>query len=434
MTAPEQKTGTKYLLWHSFFNGLGFNFIGDTTVVLLALYYGASNTTLGYLSSALNVSGLVLLFVPLLFAGMNLMTVYFWSWIMRGLICCFYGLVIFLRPDSAIGLICIVYMLFCIFRTIGVAMLQPVQRILSTEESAGIIVADMAIRASWSSIIARIISALILGIKFLSGLPGLLILQALGIIANTAAAWQIKKIPLTVKIEPRNESSGIIAMLRASMADRERAIALLLNWGALCLGILAGFTIPFLRKSAHFSISMIFSFTIVGTLAGIAANAAVRPFVDKIGSKLILTAGHFLIAACSLAWCFVSPFTNWTWLMGLGLVTSFCMALVGLLVGRIFINSFPDNERLAYSSMASFVSALIALIMGIIGGKLADGGALLCRHFPTAPLHEYSITFVGLCVVAIINGILCFGIQESRTLTFKELAGILRKSYLERGE
>ena len=54
------------------FNGFGANYLGDTIVFILATYFGASNIILGFVSSGIYITGIVLPIIPRLLKGRDL--------------------------------------------------------------------------------------------------------------------------------------------------------------------------------------------------------------------------------------------------------------------------------------------------------------------------------------------------------------------------
>ena len=64
LTRQEREEGQKYFYRFSARNGVGFSFLGDTPVYLMAVHFGATNIQLGMISALIHASGIVLLFVP----------------------------------------------------------------------------------------------------------------------------------------------------------------------------------------------------------------------------------------------------------------------------------------------------------------------------------------------------------------------------------
>ena len=87
LSRSERRAGGRLFLRFSGYNGLGISFLGDATVTLLAIYFGAGNMELGLISAMMYISGIVLLVVPRIFKGKNVVIVGFWAWICRGIVC-----------------------------------------------------------------------------------------------------------------------------------------------------------------------------------------------------------------------------------------------------------------------------------------------------------------------------------------------------------
>ena len=181
LSKEERDTGIRHLVTWITYSGMGFSFLSDTPVQLMAIHFGATNLQLGYISSILHVSGLILLIVPRLLAGHNLVIVQFWSWLVRGLVCCGYGALLFLDGQVAVGVILGVYTLFCVIRTVGAAMVAPVQQSLTTSATTGAVVVRVSNRFHVVRLISQFLSFVVLSINQLAGTLGYLVLMSLGI-------------------------------------------------------------------------------------------------------------------------------------------------------------------------------------------------------------------------------------------------------------
>ena len=135
LSRSERRIGGKRFLRFSAFNGLGVTFLGDAPITLLAIHFGAGNLELGLISAMIYASGVILLFIPRIFRGKNVVSVGFWAWIVRGSIGIPYAALLFLQGRSAVALIMILYALFCLSRTAGVAMVTTVQKRLNGESN-----------------------------------------------------------------------------------------------------------------------------------------------------------------------------------------------------------------------------------------------------------------------------------------------------------
>ncbi|GAK61373.1 putative membrane protein [Candidatus Vecturithrix granuli] len=420
LSKEERQKGVRhYLNWASL-NGFGFSFLGDTTVYLMAIHFGASNTQLGYLSAMAYMSGLVLLIVPRLLAGVNLVTIHFYAWIIRGVICLFYGLLFFLQGEIAISLILDIHTLFCIARTFGVAVSSPIQQTISTAATTGEIVVRTSNRFQTTRFISQFLSFLILSVKEISGILGYLILVGIGVIVNTLSAFSLKHIPCREVVEYRR-GQNIFVIFFQSLKNRERALTLFVKWHTLSIVIIFTFMVPFLRKFVHLPSNVIFLYTLVGTLATVSASYMLRPFTDRIGSRPVLILTSFILVFLSILWS-VTPITfHWSVFFVLGFFTTFCQGLLLLLSSRLELKSIPKNHKIGYVSMMNFFSAVISLIVGLLAGMLADVGESAALPI----LNPYGFTFLLGAVLSAQNGVLSLFLQDTGSLSVKETTNIL---------
>jgi hypothetical protein len=420
LSKEERDKGTQYYLKWATFNGFGFSFLGDTPVYLMAIYFGATNVQLGYLSAIIQISGLILLFLPRLLAGTNIITVQFVAWLLRGLVCFLYTSVLFFTGQQAVSIILSVYTLFCLIRAIGTAMSSPIQQMLTTSSTTGEIVVKMSNNFQKTRFISQFISFSVFSVKQLTGISGYLLLMGLGIITNTISSLYLRKVPCREVVEYR-QGRSIFAIFAESMKDKERAMTLFVKWHTLSLSIIFAFIIPFLRKIAFVPPNLIFLYTIVGTFATISAGYLIRPFADRIGSRPILTVASFLLAGVALLWSIIPPTIYWAAFFPLGFLTTFLMGIVGLLASRLELRSIPEKDKISYVSMMNFSSAFVSLIVGIFGGKLADFGEQV--GFPG--LNPFGLTFFIAVILAMQNGIFSVSLRDSGSLSVRETANIL---------
>ncbi len=420
LSREERQKGTRYYLNWATLNGLGFSFLGDTTVYLMAIHFGASNTQLGYLSAMAYMSGLVLLIVPRLLAGVNLVTIHFYAWIIRGVFCLFYGLLFFLKGEIAISLILDIHTLFCIARTFGVAVSSPIQQTISTAATTGEIVVRTSNRFQTTRFLSQFFSFLILSVKEFSGILGYLILIGIGVIVNTLSAFSLKHIPCREVVEYRR-GQNIFVILVQSLKDREQALTLFVKWHTLSIVIILTFMVPFLRKFAHFPSNVIFLYTLTGTLATVSASYMLRPFTDRIGSRPVLIFTSFILVFLSILWGVMPITLHWAGFFVLGFFTTFFQGLLLLLSSRLELRSIPRNDKIGYVSMMNFFSAVISLIIGLLAGVLADIG----EGATFSILNPYGFTFLLGAILSAQNGILSLFLQDTGSLSVKETANIL---------
>ena len=420
LSAAEREKGLSYYLRFSTFNGLGFSFVGTTQIYLLALYFGATNTQIGYLSSMLHVSGLALLFIPRMLAGKNIVDVLFKSWLLRGFVCLMYGSIVLFDGQTAVVMIMIIYTIFCVIRTVGVAVSPPVQRMLSTPSAPGEVVVKTSNRFQVTRLGSLFISFLLLSFKHLAELTGLLLLQVLGVVFNTLASLQLRNIPCREKVE-YTKGRNLFVILQESLQQRERAFTLLVRLHTVGLMVMTAFIIAFLRKILLFPSNMIFIYTIIETLATITAGYVLKPFADRIGSKPLLIMASLLLTVMGLAWGLLPVSIPWGIVFLMGFLTRFLVHTCLLLVSRLVLKSMPVKDSLGYTSMINFFTALVSLGIGLLGGMLADFGTM----FTLTGFNSFGFSFVLLSVVALLNGILSAFLQDRGSLSLKDTIGIL---------
>ena len=201
LTEEERGEGRKRLYTFQALNGMGFNFMGETPVYLLAIHFGASNLELGYISSAVFLTGIILLFLPRLLAGKNLIKVQSTAWFIRGLFILLFLLLFFIEGRPAVILILVAYTLFCMARMVGVVIWNPLVRMITTSQNRGEVLSMGNIANQSASVVSKLFSFVLTSLKFFSGVAGLLSLQVLGVILNSTASWQLRKTPCRDKVE-----------------------------------------------------------------------------------------------------------------------------------------------------------------------------------------------------------------------------------------
>ncbi len=420
LSQKEREKGTTHFMRWANLNGLGFNFLGDTIIYLMAIHFGASNLQLGYISSILHASGVVLLILPWLLAGKNLISVLFYAWLARGLVCLGYGALLFLSGKTAVSLILVLYTLFCVLRTFGVVATSPIQQMLATPSTMGAFVVTLSNRFQVTRFLSQLLSVAVLSFQQLSGIVGYLSLMAIGITVNTLSTIDIRQIPCREVVEYR-PGQNIFRIFLQSIRNRERALTLFVKWHTLSLMVILSFTIPFLRKIVDFPSNVIFLYTLTGTLATMSAGYALRPFTDRVGSRPVLIMGSFLLAGVSIGWCVIPTTIHWVGFFLLGFFTIFLQAILLLLVSRLELRSIPEKNKMGYVSMLNFFSALISLGMGLFGGFLADIG----ERIPFPGIHSFGLTFSVAVLLAMQIGILSFFLRDAGSLSVKDTAQIL---------
>ena len=420
LSRAEKEYGSRLFLKHCTFNGFGISFLGDTLVFLMAIHFGATNIQLGYISSVMHMSGIILVILPSLLSGINIIKVQYRAWLLRGLLCLLYVLLFFLSGQTAVIFILAIYTMFCVIRMFGMAVAEPIQQMLTTPSNVGEFVIEITNRFHFSRLLSYFISFLILSIKIFAGLPGLLIAVFIGIINNTLAAYYLKKIPAREVVEYR-KGNNIFRMFIDAMRQKNIRIVLVAKWLSLSVLILTGFVVPFLSKIISLPYNYIFLFTIVTSFSTIIVGLLVKPFVDQIGSKSMIIISSFGVGILSILWAMLPAATPIFILFLLQFFNMFFLGMVLILIGRLFLISIPDDDRITFASMVNFFSALVALLTGLCGGYLIDVG----ERLQSAIINPYGLVFLSVLVLSCCNGIVCCFLKEKGSLSVRETAQVL---------
>jgi len=419
LSQQERERGRKHYFSFALFNGLGFGFLADTTIYLLAIHFGASNVQLGYISSLMYLSGVILVVTPRIVDGRNLIGVFFWAWFLRGLVGLINALVLFASGQAAVAVVMASYTLFCLFRTVGVSLNNPVVQMLSTPSNLGNMLTHNTAYFNFGSIFGRIFSFVIVSIESFKGLAGLLILQAAGFVFNTVASLFIRKIPCREKVDiPPGQN--VWAVLVRNVGNRGRFLSMLLYWNYLSLTVFIGFTIPLLKKVSGLPQNLVFLYTLVTATATTLSMYMTRPFIDRVRSRPFIVATCVCDVVFFAAWAFVLPSTPVALLFVLGFVSMFTKGVNQSMIAKNMIFSTPPKEHVTYNSMINFVAGLFALLFGFAAGFAADAG----ESFRPSFANQYYLVFLTASALSLTSVFLSLLIVEKEDDDFPGAGGV----------
>ena len=424
LSEEERQEGRRRVYNFQALNGLGFNFMGETPVYLMAIHFGATNIELGYISSVIFLTGFILVGLPQLLAGKKLVKVQSTAWFIRGFIVLFYFLLLFLNGRPAVLLILGVYTLFCSARMIGIAVWNPIIKMVTTSGNRGEFLAQNNILNQSASVISKLTSFIVTSIQLFSGIAGILLLQVIGVLFNTASAIQISKVPCRETVEYRR-GRNIFFILKESLARKDRRYPLIMKWIAVAVIVLNGLTIVFIRKEADFGSNLVFLYSMVMSLSIILSGLFARTFADRMGSRPLLIGMTVLLAASYVMWIFL-PFSDSRNLSVylyfiLGFFTNFFLFTGNVLISRVLLNTMPEDESFSYNAMTNFVMAFFSLISGIIGGLLMDLG----QKTDIGIFNTFSYLFSFTMILSLVLVTLSLRLIDRGSMTARETASIL---------
>ncbi len=427
LSEAEKREGQKHLYLQEMYNGIGYSWLGDTIVYLMAIYFSASNIALGYISAAAYITGVVLPFVPRIFHGKNHIKVQSTVWACRGFVCLLYLGLYFLSGKSAVVLLLVVYTLFNLFRMIGVALHDSTVRTVSSSSNRGRVVAGMNTAYQGASVVVRIITAVVLSIERFAGLVGLLALQVAGVVANFLSARQMAKIPSrTTIMHKKGRTVGVL--FKEAMADPSMRRRLILRWLSLSVSVVFALTTPFLRVEVGLSNSMVVTYSVILSLAVMVASYISKHFSDRLGSRPLVIFSTLFSLFFFLIWSLISAQTKVAWIFVLGFFTNFFVSLISILTFRLVTQVMPDDETVAFNSMVNFVIAIIAFVIGIFSGFLADLAPFartLLVIGGKAVGNGYTFVFLFAIILTALEVIFSIRLQEGGAYTSQAAAQVL---------
>lgn len=420
LSAAEREQGFSAFLSHITWNGLGVFLLNNTVVSLMAIHFGASNLELGYINAAFHVTGLVSLVVPRLFRGRRIASVFGWAWMTRGFVAIFYGLLLFLSGSVARFTIILIFTGFCVARAVGVAVAHAVQREVMRDRELGGSMVRVNIRLGYAQLAAQILSFGLLSFAFLEGLPGLITIAYIGVVMNTVASAYLLRIPGRSVVEVTRGDRAIPVALRI-FRNRHALYPILVHCLGMGLYVLLAFQVVFVRRVLGVPDSMAILFTLTGAVAAILANIGLKPFADNLGEKPLLIVTSGALALCALVWAMVPVTLPLVLYYVLGFVTYLFLRSLLTLKATALVKAIPERNRIVYTSTANVTLGVVALVLGLVGGALAD----LVLPVPGITSHQYTFTFLLAALIAVLAAVFSAKLPRGRSLSLRETADIV---------
>lgn len=420
LSAHEREVGFRNYMRHITWNGLGVFLLNHTIVSLMAIHFGASNLEIGYINSAFHVTGLASVFIPRLFRGVRINKLFGWGWMIRGFIALLYGFLLVLNGPAARFFIVVVFTAFALSRTVGFSVAHAVQRDFMRSRDASGSLVRINIRLGWSQLFSQALSFALLTITFFEGILGLVTITYIGAAMNTVASYYLLKVPGRGVVEPSPDRNTLQTFLW-SMKREEHAIPLLVHWLGIGLVVLFGFQIVYLRRVIGLPNNISILLIVLEAISAIISNSALKPFADNVGDKPLIVISTLGLTITGLIWAFIPGTLPLPVYFLLGFFSFLFVRSLLTLKGSVMVKSIPEKNRVAYTSAANVMLAVVALIVGLIGGALADIGALA----PAIVVHEYSLTFLFTALLAAGTMILSSRLPGNRDMSLRETADIM---------
>ena len=420
LSAQERSTGLGYFMKHITWNGLGVFLLNQTIVSLMAIHFGASNLELGYIGSAFHVAGIASLFVPRLFRGARINKLFGWGWMIRGFTAILYVFLLFMSDLPARIFILVVFSAFCLSRAIGVSVAHAVQSDFMRSRDASGAFVKLNIRLAWAQLVSQLLSFGLLSVALFEGILGLIVISLIGVVMNTVASWYLLKLPGRATVEVKQERSTVQTFLW-SMRRREHAIPLLVHGLGMGLVVLFGFQVVFMRRVLGLPNNVAILLVVLEAVSALIANSALKPFADSIGDRPLLVLSTLGLTVVALIWAFIPATLPIPVYFLLGFTAFLFKRSLLTLKGSVMVKSVPEHNRVAYTSSANVMLAVIALVIGLAGGGLADAAA----HLPDFVVHDFTFTFLLTAVLSAVTLVLSTQLPGTRDLSLRETADIM---------
>lgn len=426
LTQEEKRIGQKYYYRFQMLNGAGFNFLGDTIVYLLAIHFGAGNLQLGYIASAPFITGFFLPIIPRLLAGKDILKVQAVSWFFRGLTGLGYSLLFLLSGQRAVWLILLLYSLFCMFRLVGVVVINPMMKQISSARTRSRVISQVNISFQSVAIAAKLFSAAVTTLQRFSGVLGLILLEFLGFVFNTLSVFQLRKVPSRAVIDYR-PGRTLFSVLRDALRQRDQRLILLLGWLNTSIMVLNGLITPFLRIEMHFRTNLVVLFSAAAGLAVVCAGLYTRSFGDRLGSRVFILLDSALLVLIFILWMFIPEGTPPILVILLGFSGIFLISANRMFTNRMFLQQIPEEEGIVYNSMNNFMAAIATSMFGFIGGMSIDAlqGGRLQLLLESSPFNAYALLFAITAACCAVNFLLALLLHEDVGISGKETAAML---------
>ncbi len=417
-----QRESLPIVLRFTTINAIGTGFTLGYIISLLALYYGATDTQISIIYSAIFISSIASLLAPQFLNGKETTKIWKVCWWTRSFISLSYLLIPFL-PDNQLKItaLIIIYFLFLAIRSIGANAIFVAQKAICPPAKMQEFAGKLFIRVNIVLLATGIFSFLILDkAKLPSQELAFMILIGIGVIANFAASKSIRNLTKTGYVEGGgfNGLSDAFCVIRKNCYYRETLWLTMLITGQI---ICSAFIINYLKNIVGYSSGLILAITSAGFLSGALTSYFITVTGSHITHKAFYFVANFMIVLISLIWCFIKLIPSSTIIIPLTLfaLTSFSLTLNCSILYRLQTARLPEANSYQVSIIYQLSSVLASLLTIAILHYTSKYNILATIPF----LHTYSATFLIWTILGIITCYLSIKMRGEQKLTMKnELA------------
>lgn len=372
----ELDKGPRFFLYFIAFNVISWQCVVGTTMMLFGRKIGMPESWVGFLSSFLPLSTLLVLLTGLLVSRFGPKRVMMIAWMLRNLVAC----LVFTMPlaISAYGLRSAWYVLmastlgFCLMRAIGGGGWMPWLHEIVPEKQRGSYFSAEAAVSNLLNIIVTFAQGLVLG-----GNPGVgrfLVVYGIGIASGFASLLWMHRIPGGgSQINTLRAGGGAYRSHRAALSDR--AFMVFVAFAALCQSGLAwwGFaSILYMRDALRISPEHILYYTAAGSGAVMLSIRYWGRYADHAGSPHGMAMSLFAAACMSIAYLFLRP----------GMAHLHVALAAVVIPGAVFFAAFwitsnramlgyiEPEDRIGYANLWTVVTGMSVAMPPILAGQI----------------------------------------------------------------
>ena len=300
-----REKGRKTLLMMQVFNTVTFAFSFGEVILLLALFYGASDTQMAFMFAGIHLCALASITSPYFFKNRDNSAVWFMFWFIRSLICLSYLLLPFIEDaEIRIFMLIGIYYLFMLFKSIGGSAWLPAVRVLSTERERPEFISNIFNVIHILLIFSTLVSYLFLEIRvFGSELSNFHALIIIGVISGLLASYQLNKLPPTGMVDDASMSETLSVfkqMLKNSTQVKIMHI-FMLQTAAM---ILLAYSISFFRNIMELKSEKIILLTLFGLISATLCTKFISISAGRINAWSILLIGNISMGIGAVIFAF----------------------------------------------------------------------------------------------------------------------------------
>ena len=411
LSEQERKKGRHHFKLYEFWNGVSMGLLGDTFINILAVYFSASNLSLGYISSALYITALAVPLVLPLLKGKNICTIMTISWYMRGFICIGHVALLFLTGKAAVVALLLVYTLYATFRSISMVMYDALAKSITTLHNRGAFYAHANMFYNGLMLITKMVAVFVLQYTPLTALYTIIILQMIGVLANCVGSYQLSRVPCRITFD-YSKSLPMKVVIKNTFNNSYTAKRIWLRFIQVTIMTMMGMNVPFMSKELMLSDSLVVLFTGEAMAAYVLSGVVSASLSDRMGAKPLAISASIIFIVSSVCWSFFPLAFGAIPFFIVGFFTSFSMQLVYLLSTKLTADVIPENGSGAFTVLVTVGMAIFSLVGGLVAGVLVNiGDAINLSTLPYA-MNNYSLCFLSCSFLSLVVLLLAISMKE----------------------